>query len=272
MLRSVQGEDPTETVATTDDLIQYLFDHNLIRGVVNVDAERDELFTVPNPGRVLLVDNEGNIQGVKNNPVRTEGKQDITIRSIRPWLDDKNKLAVSVYGAGAAAGDTPMAMSLLGADGVANTVDGARTVPMPTLYNGTTWDRQRNNEDVVLLASAVRAANTASAIQTNHNARGVVLLLDVTANAGGAETLSVVLQTRSPLTTIQTSLVVSPAEAFGGVAGSRLIMLYPGVLDADLSNAPDIGASLALPRTWIATVVHSAAGNWTYSLEAWYIV
>ena len=61
---------------------------------------------------------------------------------------------------------------------------GFAPVIVPLLYNNNTWDRFRNNAEITLLESATRNSDTASPYQTNYNARGVVIYLNVTAVPG----------------------------------------------------------------------------------------
>ena len=197
----------------------------------------------------------------------TMGTADITIGGVAPQLDDTDKLAVSMYGNGGAAGDTSIPVSLAGADAVANTVDGVRTVPMPMLFNGTTWDRQRNNEEITLLASAARTATTSSAEQVNYNARGIVLIVDCTAITA---TPSVQLQVLS-------GLVGSTAKFLFGIAthitavGMTAYLLYPGVL-AGAAGGYSEAVNLTIPRRWKITMVHADADSITYGVWGFYIL
>ncbi len=55
----------------------------------------------------------------------------------------------------------------------------------PMLYNGATFDMERNNQSFVALASLTDTANgRTSADFKSYNARGIVLLLDITARNG----------------------------------------------------------------------------------------
>jgi hypothetical protein len=79
------------------------------------------------------------------------------------------------------------------ADGLANpTVTKIDTTSL--LYNGTTWDRQRNNISVALDTSAARTASGNGATFTNHNARGVSFWINVTAVSGTVPTMTIRIQ------------------------------------------------------------------------------
>src|SRR5262245_49268074 len=55
------------------------------------------------------------------------------------------------------------------------------------LYNGTTIDRQRGNQDNIALINAVAVTTTqTSADQTNYNARGIITVLDMTTVGTGS--------------------------------------------------------------------------------------
>src|SRR4051812_21405518 len=49
----------------------------------------------------------------------------------------------------------------------------------PELFNETTFDRQRGNTEVTLLASAARTTSTGTPTQTNWNARGAIVNLNI---------------------------------------------------------------------------------------------
>lgn len=141
----------------------------------------------------------------------------------------------------------------------------------PALYNGASWDQQRANQESTLLASAARTSATSSADQTNYNGRGVLILLNVTGNAGVGKTLSLQVDVKDPisgayLVYIASAVLVTNAT---GVVDS---IHYPGQLDADL-NSPGAGLTsnrkaAAIPRTWRVTVTPSDATSWTYSVSA----
>jgi hypothetical protein len=132
---------------------------------------------------------------------------------------------------------------------------------VPMRWNGATFDRQRGNTEGTLLASAARTAYTAAAAQTNYNARGVILHLNVT--AAGAGTLTVQLIGTDAL---GISYEIATTAA---VTATSTLIAYPGVLDADTAT---YGRSVTLPRTWTAAVAPSGGTSWTYSLTASVIV
>ena len=127
------------------------------------------------------------------------------------------------------------------------------------LHNGSTWDRQRNNTKGTLLASAARTATTTSADQTNYNARGVVLFLNVTAVSGTGG-----LQTRlryiDPISATQQYASVAPTVVTA--TGLFIYVFYVGAAAGNVAAA----TSLVLPRDWAASVVHGDASSYTYSL------
>ena len=95
---------------------------------------------------------------------------------------------------------------------------------VPMLYDGTTYDRLRNNEERVLLASTSRAAAyTDSALQTNYNCRGVTIRLDATAKTTGNLTLYLY----SVLNGLAYILhATSPAITD---VGNIIMVMYPGI-------------------------------------------
>lgn len=127
----------------------------------------------------------------------------------------------------------------------------------PNLYNGATWDRLRGNVEGTLLASAARTATTDSTIQTNHNAKGVLLFLNVSA-WGGAGSLTVSVRGVDPV-----SAVAKTIATFTAVTAADLFPLsfFPGAT---------AGASQAiagvLPRSWWVRVTAADGTSHTYSL------
>jgi hypothetical protein len=153
----------------------------------------------------------------------------------------------------------------------AATVDGASdpTAPAvdgrPSLYNGSTWDRERGNTDGTALSSAARTGTTSSADLVNYNCRGVIAFLDITANSGSGQ-LTVLIQGKDGtgnyynLNGAGTAVAATNAK-FG-------IEVYPGATTAGIATSLRIleRTSAALPRSWRVTVSHSSGVSWTYSV------
>jgi hypothetical protein len=140
------------------------------------------------------------------------------------------------------------------------------TPAWPFTYNGSTWDRQRGNLDLTLLVSSSRSSSQNSPDQVNYNARGVLVLLNVTANPGGAETLTLELQAKNGVTSTYFPLVNTGA-VITAANGMRGLIVYPGVVET-VAGADLWVQGLALPRNWRVAVQNSGAGSWTYSLAA----
>jgi hypothetical protein len=139
----------------------------------------------------------------------------------------------------------------------------------PVLFNETTYDRQRGNTQGTLLASAARTVQTTTALQTNYNARGVVLGVRVSAKAA-ATTLTIDGSSNDPIS--GTASFFFTHSGFAAAANSTLyLVVYPGVINADLTTTgfqtTNKGFSIPLPRTWAVTVSPSDANSVTYSLS-----
>lgn len=150
-------------------------------------------------------------------------------------------------------------------DGLVPNTAGFHTLGKDYAWNGTAWDRVRSNMEGTLLASAVRTATTSSPNQTNHNSKGVIIYLNVTANPGGAETLKLSLR-YIDISSGAESLDISSITTVAATNGLYTLQIYPGTLDTTDNQANNATYSMMLPRTWKATVTPSAAGSFTYSL------
>jgi hypothetical protein len=130
---------------------------------------------------------------------------------------------------------------------------------VPYAFNGATWDRQRSNEAVTLLASAARTATVSSADQVNYNGRGVVVFINVSALA---DTPSVVfaIEEKDPIG----GLYRVTLQTLGLTAtGLTVLWQYPGcnVVANQRENIP-------LSRTWRVTATHADPDSITYSVSA----
>ena len=134
------------------------------------------------------------------------------------------------------------------------------------LFNGTAWDKVRNNVEATVFASAARTTTTNSADQTNFNRRGARFFLSVTAASGTTPTLNVKIQTKD---SIAGDYVDLPGAAFTektGVTNDELTV-YPGIAETANETVSDV-----LSRTWraVATIAGTTP-SFTFSLSVAYV-
>jgi hypothetical protein len=120
------------------------------------------------------------------------------------------------------------------------------------------------NQNLVLLASAARTATTASAAQTNSNARGFLLFLDVT-TASGTGGLQIQPQVQDPISGNWVSY--SGSSAAVTATGEYLYVLYPSTFSG-LSSSVKTSCSAPLPPTWRVQIIAGDSSSYTYSLAA----
>lgn len=138
------------------------------------------------------------------------------------------------------------------------------TTPYNLSFNGISWDRVRNNTQGTLLASAARTATTQTTTQTNYNAKGVLITINVSV-ASGTGGLTPYLQLVDPVTgayIAATTGIASPLTA----TGTYFFEFYPGIQTSGLGSAFKQSISLALPRTWQLQIYHSDATSYSYSV------
>lgn len=132
----------------------------------------------------------------------------------------------------------------------------------PTRFNGTTWDLQTANQNLTLLASAARTnagAPHASADQTNHNARGVHVVIDVTAIVS-TPSITLTIEGKDEISGKYYTMLTSAAITG---TGTTVLKVYPGI-----TASANVAVSDILPRTWRIKVAHSNGDSITYSVGA----
>jgi hypothetical protein len=132
-------------------------------------------------------------------------------------------------------------------------------------FNGTTWDRVRNNQQGTLLASAARTATVSSSDQTNYNVRGVKVFIDVTA-VTGTPSITVAIEEKDSIGGDYKAILTSAAIT-GILTTPTILTVYPGV-----TVAANVALSEPLSRTWRVTVTHANADSITYSVSYCYIL
>lgn len=146
------------------------------------------------------------------------------------------------------------------ADGQASFATGILSTNAHNLkFNGTTFDRERNNTDITVLASAARVASVNSADIVNYNAKGLHLVIDVTAIAA-TPSITVTIQGRDALSGQYYTILTSAAIV---AVGTTVLRVYPALVAAANLIANDI-----LPRTWRVSVTAADADSITYSVGA----
>jgi hypothetical protein len=145
-------------------------------------------------------------------------------------------------------------------------VTGTANVPAAAMMalNGGNLDRWRNNTDLTLLASAARAAATASPDQVNYNGRGVRVVLSVTA-ASGTGGLQVQMQGKDSISLNYYQINASPTAVTA--TGTYVYDLYPATLAAAANGITQVTQAL-LPRSWRVNVAAGDSSSYSYSVSA----
>lgn len=128
------------------------------------------------------------------------------------------------------------------------------------LWNGSSLDRERANTEGTLLASAARTSTTVSSNQTNYNARGAIIYVNVT-NASGTGGLTFFIYAVDPVS--GASRVIAQQTTAKTANGCYTMEYYPGASSGGLFDSTTQGV---LPRTWYVQITHGDASSYTYSV------
>lgn len=127
------------------------------------------------------------------------------------------------------------------------------------LFNGSTFDRERNNTNETLLASAARTASVNSADFVNYNAKGAQFIIDISAITATPE-ITVTIQGKDPISGNYYDLLIGPVY---NSVGTNILKIYPGITASANASASDI-----LPRDYRVSVANADADSITYSIAA----
>lgn len=127
------------------------------------------------------------------------------------------------------------------------------------LFNGANFDRQRNNTNETLLASAARTAAVNSADFVNYNAKGAQFIIDISATPATPE-ITVTIQGKDPISGNYYDLLIGPVY---NSVGTNILKIYPGIVASPNASASDI-----LPRDYRVSVANADADSITYSIAA----
>lgn len=167
------------------------------------------------------------------------------------------------------------AMDTAGADALANpTVP--QSLALHMAFNGTTWDRWRNNVAATALATAARTATTNSADLVNYNAKGVQIAIDITVTPNNAETLTMAVQVKDQLSGKYVTITAFATILASGLGAAPttatfIYTMYPGGAETAAVGNHEV-QSLPIPRNWRIQVVHSSTTAWNYTVGYQYVL
>lgn len=115
------------------------------------------------------------------------------------------------------------------------------------------------NTHLDVYLEAARTASGNSGDLPNLNARGVEVVIDVTA-VPTVETVTFTIEGKDPTSGKYYTLLASAALS---AAGTVVLRVYPGA-----ATTANLSANLPVPRAWRVKVVHSASGSFTYTVGA----
>lgn len=131
------------------------------------------------------------------------------------------------------------------------------------LFNGNSFDRERNNTNETLLASAARTAAVNSADFVNYNARGIHVITDISALTATGQ-ITVTLEGKDPISGNYYDLLIGATLT---ATGTSVLKLYPGITASANASASDI-----LPRDFRVSVAVANAVSITYSIAGVLVV
>ena len=116
----------------------------------------------------------------------------------------------------------------------------------PYMFDGTTTTLApsvlANVDTAALLAYTAAAAGSNGADQANTNARGIKLVVDITALTGVSPTLTVTVQGKDAASGKYYTILASAALA---AVATTTLEVYPGI-----ATAANVTAGVTLPRVW----------------------
>lgn len=225
-------------------------------------------YTLPRDASTAKIPYLANLDNNSNPAIPTE--QYILVNGVYQPVSESNPLPTQLTGSNATIGQVEITSST---GAIANTAgsytsgdntglgDTALNVAsnMKAFNGNGGFDRWRNNTQGTLLASAARTVTTSSPTQTNYNARGVIVTLNVTA-ASGTGGLQLDIMGYDPVT--NTPYHINNAPTAVTATGIYTYVVYPG---ANGGN-PTQTTSQPLPRSWYAFIYVNDASSYTYSV------
>lgn len=134
---------------------------------------------------------------------------------------------------------------------------GLTTRAIMQAYNGTTYDRWRNNQGITALASAARTASTNSADLVNYNHQGAHFIIDVT-SVTDSPSITPTIEGKCPVSGVYYTILTGSSI---NSVGTTVLKVHPGIAGVANAAANDI-----LPRIFRISVAHADTDSITYSV------
>jgi len=186
--------------------------------------------------------------------LESQGRDKIRVGSSDPV--GSHALPVQVMGAPTIVVDTELPAAAAAADGAANPTT-AMASAIESLFNGTTWDRRRNNAVVTMGDTGAKTTTFNGATQVNYNALGAYITVAVGTVSGTSPTLSVQLQYSYDGGT--NFINVGPASTALTASGTITFIVYPTNVSQAAGSTPatlttgatqTVAINAPLPRSW----------------------
>lgn len=159
----------------------------------------------------------------------------------------------------------PIAAAGINADGAAQSTSFPVRANGFMFGGGTSWDRQRNNHEITLLASAARTTTNTGSDQTNYNARLAYIVIDITVGSGFG--LTPAIQGKDSLSGKYYAL--SAAITKLTTTGTYVYYFATGTPVA--AGGVTAVSGFALPRLWRLVMTADDATSATYSASVNFI-
>lgn len=134
---------------------------------------------------------------------------------------------------------------------------GLNVVNFPYAFNETSFDAVRNNTEETILASAARTATVNSADFTNYNAKGLHVIVNVSA-LSATPSITPIIQGKDPISGTYYDILEGLPITTTGI---NILKVYPGISAVVNASASDI-----LPRTYRVSMTHADTDSITYSV------
>jgi hypothetical protein len=143
------------------------------------------------------------------------------------------------------------------------------------LFNGTTWDRQRNNINTTTGDTGAHTASFNGATQTNYNARGAYITILLGTVSGGALTFSAQFQWSPDGGTTWFSIGNALTGNMINTGTSGVYVIYPTNISQSVGNGPQnidptttavAAVNIPMPRTWrLAYTIGGTTPSYTFT-------